>query len=130
MKSKLGILFTVFSAILIIGCGKSDDKSTTEKKTENPGNKTEQKSEINSSGNNTLQVSGNDKTVEIHTSGMTCTACENTIKKKLKKVDGVKDVIADFNSNIVKAAFDPEKTNPEAIKEAITSAGYKVVHQH
>lgn len=111
----------MFIAVLIIGCGKTDDKSTTETKTDNKTTNTEQKNE-----SKTLEVSANDKSIEIQTKGMTCTGCENTIKSKVKKVDGVKDVIADFKSNVVKASFDPAKTNPEAIKEAITSAGYKV----
>ncbi|MBN8583492.1 MAG: heavy-metal-associated domain-containing protein [Ignavibacteria bacterium] len=94
------------------------DKHDNSQKTEN---KTDQNSD-----NKTLQVSANDKAVEIKTNGMTCTGCENTIKSKVKKVDGVKDVIADFKSQTVKASFDPGKTNPDAIKDAITSAGYKV----
>lgn len=125
MKTKFSILFMILSAVLIISCGKTDEKTTTENKQETTETKTEQNSD-----NKTLQVSGNDKAIEIHTSGMTCTGCENTIKKKVKKVDGVKDVIADFKTNTVKASFDPAKTNPEAIKEAITSAGYKVDHMH
>ncbi len=121
MKTKFTSIIAMFIAVLIIGCGKTDDKSTTETKTDNKTTNTEQKNE-----SKTLEVSATDKAVEIHTSGMTCTGCENTIKSKVKKVDGVKDVMADFKSNTVKASFDPAKTNPDAIKEAITSAGYKV----
>ena len=121
MKTKFTSIIAIFIAVLIIGCGKTDDKSTTETKTDNKTTNTEQKNE-----SKTLEVSATDKAVEIHTSGMTCTGCENTIKSKVKKVEGVKDVMADFKSNTVKASFDPAKTNPEAIKEAITSAGYKV----
>lgn len=121
MKTKFYSIIAMFIAVLIIGCGKTDDKSTTETKTDNKTTNTEQKNE-----SKTLEVSANDKSIEIQTKGMTCTGCENTIKSKVKKVDGVKDVIADFKSNVVKASFDPAKTNPEAIKEAITSAGYKV----
>ncbi|HMQ80546.1 MAG TPA: cation transporter [Ignavibacteria bacterium] len=121
MKRKLTFLVTVIAAVLVMGCGKSDDKTTTENKTDSKTTNSQQKNE-----SKTLEVSANDKAVEIHTSGMTCTGCENTIKSKVKKVDGVKDVIADFKSNVVKASFDPAKTNPDAIKEAITSAGYKV----
>jgi copper chaperone CopZ len=102
----LAVIFTVF----IIGCGKSD-KQTSEQK---------------SGDDKTLQTSGSDKSVEIHTSGMTCTGCESTVKSKVKKVEGVKDVMADFKTNTVKASYDPGKTNPDAIKEAITAAGYKV----
>lgn len=121
MKTKFTSIIAMFIAVLIIGCGKTDEKSTTETKTDNKTTNTEQKNE-----SKTLEVSANDKSIEIQTKGMTCTGCENTIKSKVKKVDGVKDVIADFKSNVVKASFDPAKTNPEAIKEAITSAGYKV----
>jgi len=121
MKTKLISFIAIIIAVLITGCGKTDDKSTTENKTESKTTNTEQKNDGKS-----LEVSANDKSVEIQTKGMTCTGCENTIKSKVKKVDGVKDVMADFKSNTVKASFDPAKTNPDAIKEAITSAGYKV----
>ncbi|HRE12177.1 MAG TPA: cation transporter [Ignavibacteria bacterium] len=131
MKIKLTLILVIAVSVSLmsIGCGKSENKTdgSTDKKdnTTQSENKTEQ-----SSGNTTLQVSANDKAVEIKTNGMTCTGCENTIKTKVKKVDGVKDVIADFKSNTVKASFDPGKTNPDAIKEAITSAGYKVESIH
>ena len=121
MKTKLISFITILTAVFVIGCGKSDNKSSTENKTDNKTTNTEQKNE-----SKTLEVSANDKAVEIHTTGMTCTGCENTIKSKVKKAEGVKDVMADVKSNTVKASFDPAKTNPEAIKEAITSAGYKV----
>ncbi len=42
-------------------------------------------------------------------------------------MNGVKDVIADHTTNIVKASFDPALTNTDAIKGAIEAAGYKVV---
>ncbi|MCI0448661.1 MAG: cation transporter [Chlorobi bacterium] len=67
------------------------------------------------------------RTVEIQCSGMTCTGCENSIKSKVKKLGGVKEVIADFKTNTVKATFDGKQTNVEAIKSAITDAGYDVV---
>lgn len=121
MKTKLTSLIAILTAVFILGCGKSNNKTTTENKPENNQTKTEQKSD-----NKTLEVSATDKSVEIQCSGMTCTGCENTIKSKVKKVDGVKDVMADHKTNVVKASFDPAKTNPDAIKEAITSAGYKV----
>ncbi len=121
MKSKLTSLIAILTAVFVIGCGKSDNKNTSENKSDNNPSTTEQKSD-----NKTLEVSASDKTVEIQCSGMTCTGCENTIKAKVKKVEGVKDVIADFNTNVVKASFDSAKTNADAIKEAITSAGYKV----
>ena len=118
MKTKLTSLIAILTAVFIIGCGKSDNKTTTDSKIDN---KTEQNSDSKST-----EVLASDKSVEIQCSGMTCTGCENTIKSKVKKVDGVKQVNADFNTNVVKASFDPAKTNTDAIKGAIESAGYKV----
>lgn len=125
MKVKLASLIVVLAVTIFIGCGKQDNQ-TQENKNGNEKQQTGQKNEQKSSENKTLQVSGTDKAVEVQCSGMTCVGCENTIKSKVKKVDGVKEVIADHKTNVVKAAYDPAKTTPDAIKEAITSAGYKV----
>ena len=120
----------ITGALFLSGCGKTENQtSSTDEKSDKQTEKQEVQEE-QKTGSQTLEVSGNDKAVEIHTSGMTCTACEKTIKTKVKKVDGVKDVIADFNTGLVKASYDPGKTNPKAIEEAISSAGYTVVHAH
>lgn len=110
MNLRISVFLSVLLAVLIIGCGKSDNKTTTENKSDSKG----------------TEVLASDKSVEIQCSGMTCTGCENTIKSKVKKVDGVKEVMADHKTNVVKASFDPAKTNTDAIKEVIISAGYKV----
>ena len=118
---KLKFLLAMFLAVIVIGCGKSDNQtqtSTDDKSDKQSGKNSEQQ---------TLHVSSGDRSVEIHTSGMTCTGCENTIKAKVKKVDGVKDVIADHKTNVVKASFDPGKTSQDAISESIKSAGYEVL---
>ena len=118
---KLKFLLAMFLAVIVIGCGKSDNQtqtSTDDKSDKQSGKNSEQQ---------TLQVSSGDRSVEIHTSGMTCTGCENTIKAKVKKVEGVKDVIADHKTNVVKASFDPGKTSQDAISESIKSAGYEVL---
>jgi copper chaperone CopZ len=120
MKNFLMIAAVVLSITLAAGCGKSDNKTTAE------NNDSPQTTTSDQTGGKDIQVTANDKSVEIQCSGMTCTGCENTIKSKVKKVNGVKEVTADHNTNIVKAAFDPGKTNTDAIKEAITAAGYKV----
>ena len=116
MKINLFQIAAFVIVVFLAGCGKSDTQTSGNDKTDKQTEKDQQ----------SLQVSAGDRSVEIHTSGMTCTGCENTIKAKVKKVDGVKDVIADFKTNVVKASFDPGKTNPEAISKAIESAGYEV----
>lgn len=114
---KNAIIFLVIVFSLAAGCSKTENTDKT-------------KSENKSAGEQNVQQSANDKTIEIHASGMTCTGCENTIKSRVKEVDGVKDVTADYKSNLVKASYDPAKTNPEKIKEAIVAAGYKIEHTH
>ncbi|MCX7877426.1 MAG: cation transporter [Ignavibacteria bacterium] len=114
MTAFLSVVF--FIHIFSFSCGNKEDKVTEDTKQQS-----------------TTQTEKKDvplKTVEFHTSGMTCTGCENTIKSKVKKVDGVKDVKADYKTGIVRTEFDPSRTNPEAIKEAIISSGYKVEHSH
>ncbi|MBZ0203952.1 MAG: cation transporter [Ignavibacteria bacterium] len=112
MKSIFSIITIIILSVFISSCGKKEDPKTT--------------GEDKSAGEQNQQVTASDKSVELQCSGMTCTGCENTIKSKVKKIDGVKEVNADFKSNVVKASYDPGKTNPDAIKEVITSAGYKV----
>lgn len=114
-------VLTLAVFVFAAGCGKSDNQNQSSADDMN-NTQTEKTSE-----KQTLQVSSGDKSVEIQCSGMTCTGCEKTIKTKVKKVEGVKDVIADHQTNVVKASFDPGKTDPKAISEAIESAGYEVV---
>jgi copper chaperone len=122
MKIKLTALI-LFSAVVISGCGKNNNQTTekpSEKQTDN------KQTENKQTQTSTLQISASDKAVDIQCAGMTCTSCENSVKTKVKKVEGVKDVIADYKSNTVQASYDPTKTNPDKIKEAITAAGYEV----
>ncbi|MCC6866441.1 MAG: heavy-metal-associated domain-containing protein [Ignavibacteria bacterium] len=129
MKSILIVFSLIITVLLYSGCGKTDNKTVSEKKSTTEESKSESsENNINQNNDNaTLQVSSTDKSVEIQCSGMTCTGCEKSIKGKVKKVNGVKDVIADHTTNIVKASFDPALTNTDAIKGAIEAAGYKVV---
>ena len=99
----------VIAVFILFGCGKTDKPGTENKQ-----------------DNQDVRVSGREVSVEIHTSGMTCTGCESTIKNKVKKINGVKDVTADFKTNTVKATYFDGTTNIDAIKEAITKAGYTV----
>ncbi|MCC7158942.1 MAG: heavy-metal-associated domain-containing protein [Ignavibacteria bacterium] len=66
------------------------------------------------------------KTVVINTYGMHCTGCEETIETEIKKLDGVKSVKADHVNKKVTVKYESTKTNPNSIKEAIKSAGYRL----
>ena len=107
------LVFTVLFVLVFAffaGCSKTSDKQTTD----------------NSKNTQTSQTVGQEKSVEIQCSGMMCTDCENTIKSRVNKLDGIKSVQADYKTNKVIATYDDGKTNVDAIKVAIKSAGYSV----
>lgn len=56
--------------------------------------------------------------------GMTCSNCETTIEKQVKKINGVKKVDVDYVTEEVEITYDLSKTNYKRIKEAIESKGY------
>jgi copper chaperone CopZ len=62
-------------------------------------------------------------TIIIHTSAV-CDMCDATIKQALKKVKGVKSASLDVPSKDVTVIYDPRKTDPDAIRKAISMAGY------
>jgi len=64
------------------------------------------------------------KTVTLEVQGMTCAACPITVKTALKRVPGVSDVKVDYNTGIAEVNYDPNKTSPDELAKAITTAGY------
>lgn len=64
------------------------------------------------------------KTVTLAVKNMTCRMCPITIRKSLKKVDGVISASADLDTKTATVSFDPRKTNVEALIAATTNAGY------
>jgi len=64
------------------------------------------------------------QTVTLSVTGMTCKACPITIKKALKKVDGVENIEVNLEKKEALVTFDDAKTTVEALVEATTNAGY------
>jgi len=68
-----------------------------------------------------------ERTVTLHVENMTCSMCPYTVKKALKKVDGVKAVEAKYEGKGVgwaKVAFDTGVTSVDSLIDATTQAGY------
>lgn len=65
------------------------------------------------------------KTVVLDVPGMTCKFCPITIRKALKKVPGVIDAKADFDTKTATVTYDPAKTNIKALTNATKNAGYE-----
>jgi len=59
-------------------------------------------------------------------SGMTCVNCENRIENKLKKLDGVTNVIASYTRSQVNFTYDPNRTKLFAIVQTIEKMDYHV----
>jgi copper chaperone len=57
---------------------------------------------------------------------MSCSHCENTIKKAVGSLNGVENVIVDLNSKKVSIEYDSTKVSIETMKNAIEDQGYSV----
>lgn len=64
------------------------------------------------------------QTAILSVTGMTCAACPITIKKALKKVEGVETIEVNLEKKEALVTFDDAKTTVEALLEATKNAGY------
>jgi copper chaperone CopZ len=61
--------------------------------------------------------------LKVKTSAV-CETCKETIEKALAFEKGVKKSDLDVASKIVTVTYNPQKTTPEKIRQAIANAGY------
>jgi len=67
------------------------------------------------------------KKIELQVTGMSCAGCEERIGNVLRRVQGVRDVDPDHSTGRVQVHVGPELTDPTALTEPITAAGFEVV---
>ncbi len=65
-----------------------------------------------------------EQTVTLSVPTMSCWLCPITIKKSLKKVDGVRQVSVSYKDKEAIVIFDNKITNIKALTKATTNAGY------
>jgi mercuric ion binding protein len=65
--------------------------------------------------------------VVLSVPGMSCAACPITVKKSLRRVDGVIKADINLDSHIATVTFDDARTNIKALIQATTDAGYPSV---
>ncbi len=65
-------------------------------------------------------------TAVVPISGMTCASCVTAIERALKKTPGVLSASVSLGSEAAHIVYLPKKSDPEGLKRAIESAGYKV----
>ena len=57
---------------------------------------------------------------------MSCSHCENSIKKAVGTLNGVENVNVDLASKKVSVEYDPSKVSTETIRNSIEDQGYEV----
>lgn len=65
------------------------------------------------------------QTLSIEVGGMTCSACQNHVRKALERTPGVAEAAVNLMSGAATVVFDPARTAPEALLEAIRETGYE-----
>lgn len=65
-----------------------------------------------------------DTTKKFDVTGMTCAACQSHVQKAVDKVSGVKQCEVNLLMNSMTVSYDDGETNPQAIIQAVTDAGY------
>ncbi len=73
--------------------------------------------------NNEACCSEGTKMIVLKVEGMTCSACNLTVKIALKKLPGVVNVIASYKSGRAEVEYVPEKVTPKQMIEAINKIG-------
>ena len=72
----------------------------------------------------TQSVTGDSK-VTIPVEGLTCASCSITVRRALKKMDGVKNIEPGAQENEAVITYDAAKVKPEQFVEAINKLGFK-----
>ena len=75
----------------------------------------------------THAITGELKTVKLAVDGMTCNMCPVTVKKALRKLDGVTEVDAKYEgkgAGWTRVTFDVDKVNVDDLTLATEEAGY------
>lgn len=67
-----------------------------------------------------------EKTI-LRVEGMSCSHCENAIKKSVGALDGVRTVEVDLKGKTVTVEYESSKVSPDRIKNEIEDQGYEVV---
>lgn len=65
-----------------------------------------------------------EQTVTLSVHGMNCPVCPITIRKALKKVDGVSQVKVDYESKSATVIFDDRVTRTKTLMKATENVGY------
>lgn len=74
----------------------------------------------------TAGMAGSTDQVTINVEGMTCPGCEATVESVLSAVEGVTVAQADRRTQTAVATYDPQRTAPQQLVEAVNTQTYYV----
>ncbi len=63
----------------------------------------------------------------LNVEGMSCSHCENSVKKAVGALNGVQNVTVDLKTKKVSVEFESDKVSIETIKDTIEDQGYDVI---
>jgi copper chaperone len=65
------------------------------------------------------------ETVTLQVEGMTCQGCVRSVTRVLQGVAGVESVAVSLEGARAQVRFDPARTSPQRLAEAVQEAGYQ-----
>ncbi|WP_266074764.1 heavy metal translocating P-type ATPase [Haladaptatus caseinilyticus] len=66
------------------------------------------------------------ETLRLSVPSMDCPSCAGKVTKSVKSVAGVRDIDAQVASGRLVVTFDPDRADTDAIRTAVTNAGYEI----
>jgi copper chaperone CopZ len=102
---KISILFFTVIAVVISSCTQSQKKNDPT---------------VSSQQNNMLVA----QQIKISVDGMTCSACQSTVKKTIKSLDGVKEAEVSLENKNAFITYYPNLIKPEQIMKAVNDKGF------
>ena len=71
-----------------------------------------------------ISTSAELKSVALAVPGMDCPVCPVTVRKALEKVEGVHEIIVEYETRTVIVAYDETRVALSALTQATTDAGF------
>ena len=69
---------------------------------------------------------GDRETLSLSVPSMDCPSCASKVESSVSDLDGVSDIDPRTTSGTLVVGYDPDRTDPEAIRERVTAAGYEI----
>ena len=71
-----------------------------------------------------ISTSAELKSATLAVPGMDCPVCPVTVRKALEKVEGVNEIIVEYETRTVIVVYDETRVAPSALTQATTDAGF------